>query len=98
AGEPDGVPKNLGLPAPRLLAYSKETAVAEKFEAMVKLGELNSRMKDFFDIWLLSRAFDFNGPTLCEAIEKTFKRRGTVQPDGEPVALAREFSSNPQKP
>jgi len=47
-------PTILDLPAPRLLAYSKETAVAEKFEAMVKLGELNSRMKDFFDIWLLS--------------------------------------------
>jgi predicted nucleotidyltransferase component of viral defense system len=49
-------PTMLGLPAPLLLAYSKETAIAEKLEAMVKLGELNSRMTDFFDIWLLSRA------------------------------------------
>jgi predicted nucleotidyltransferase component of viral defense system len=90
-------PTILDLPAARLLAYSKETAVAEKFEAMVKLGELNSRMKDFFDVWLLSRSFDFDGPRLCEAIEKTFKRRGTVLPDGEPVALTEEFSGNAQK-
>lgn len=90
-------PTILDLPAPRLLAYSKETAVAEKFEAMVKLGELNSRMKDFFDVWLLSRSFDFDGPRLCEAIEKTFKRRGTVLPDWEPVALTEEFSGNAQK-
>ena len=90
-------PTILDLPAPRLLAYSRKTAIAEKFEAMVKLGELNSRMKDFFDIWLLSRSFDFDGLRLCEAIEKTFKRRGTALPDGEPVALVREFSSNPQK-
>jgi hypothetical protein len=71
--------------------------VAEKFEAMIKLGELNSRMKDFFDIWLLSRSFDFDGPRLSGAIEKTFNRRGTVLPNGEPVALTREFSGNPQK-
>ncbi len=82
-------PTILDLPAPHLLAYSKESAVAEKFEAMVKLGELNSRMKDFFDVWLLSRSFDFDGPRICEAIEKTFKRRGTVLPNGEPVALTR---------
>jgi len=90
-------PTILDLPAPRLLAYSKETAVAEKFEAMVKLGELNSRMKDFFDVWLLSRSFDFNGARLCEAIEETFKRRGTVLPKGEPVALTAEFSANALK-
>jgi len=97
AAVPTIYPTILDLPAPHLLAYGRETAIAEKFEAMVKLGELNSRMKDFFDIWLLSRSFDFDGPRLCEAIEKTFKRRGTVLPDGEPVALAREFFSDPQK-
>jgi hypothetical protein len=89
-------PTILDLPAPHL-GYSRETAVAEKFEAMVKLGELNSRMKDFFDPWLLSRAFDFDGPRLSEAIEKTFNRRDTVLPNGEPVALTGEFSGNPQK-
>jgi hypothetical protein len=97
AAVPTIYPTILDLPAPHLLAYSRETAIAEKFEAMVKLGELNSRMKDFFDIWLLSRSFDFEGPTLCEAIKKTFERRGTVLPDGEPVALMAEFSGNPRK-
>jgi Nucleotidyl transferase AbiEii toxin, Type IV TA system len=90
-------PTILDLPAPHLMGYSRETTVAEKFEAMVKLGELNSRMKDFFDLWLLSRSFDFDGPRLSEAIEKTFSRRGTALPKGEPVALTAEFSGNPQK-
>jgi hypothetical protein len=96
AAVPTIYPTILDLPAPHLLAYSRETAIAEKFEAMVKLGELNSRMKDFFDIWLLSRSFDFDGPILREAIEKTFEQRGTVLPIGEPVALTAEFSANPQ--
>jgi hypothetical protein len=55
-------PTLLDFPAPRLKGYPRETAIAEKFEAMVKLGTLNSRMKDFYDIWLLSRQFDFDGP------------------------------------
>ena len=58
-------PTLLDFPAPRLKGYPRETAIAEKFEAMVKLGALNSRMKDFYDIWLLSRQFDFDGPTLA---------------------------------
>ena len=71
-----------GLPDPprparsRLLGYSRESAIAEKFEAMVKLGILNSRMKDFFDIWLLSRHFEFNGQTLSNAIRETFTVAG----------------------
>jgi predicted nucleotidyltransferase component of viral defense system len=73
-------PTLLALPAPRLRAYSRESAVAEKFEAMVKLDVLNSRMKDFYDVWLLARQFDFDGPTLAEAIAKTFSRRGTPIP------------------
>ena len=97
AAVPTIYPTILDLPAPHLLSYSRETAIAEKFEAMIKLGELNSRMKDFFDIWLLSRSFDFEGPTLCEAIKRTFERRGTALPDGEPVALTEEFSGNAQK-
>ena len=63
----------------------------------MKLGELNSRMKDFFDIWLLSRSFDFEGPNLCEAIAKTFERRGTALPKAEPIALTPEFSANALK-
>jgi hypothetical protein len=97
AAVPMSYPTILDLPAPHLLGYSRETAVAEKFEAMVKLGELNSRMKDFFDVWLLSRSFDFVGSNLCEAIAKTFKRRGTPIPNDEPIAFSVEFCGHPQK-
>ena len=75
------LPTLLGSPAPQLLCYSRESAIAEKFEAMVTLGELNSRMKDFYDIWLLSRQFDFSGQNLAEAIRLTFERRDTQIPD-----------------
>ena len=70
-------PTMLDFPAPRLLCYSRESAIAEKYEAMVKLSTLNNRMKDFYDIWLLSRQFDFNGPKLTEAIRLTFERQNT---------------------
>lgn len=70
-------PTILDFPAPHLLCYSRESSIAEKFEAMAKLGILNSRMKDFYDIWLLSRLYDFDGKTLNEAIRMTFERRGT---------------------
>lgn len=89
-------PTILPLPAPRLKGYSRESAVAEKFEAMVKLGVLNSRVKDFFDIWLLSRQFDFDGATLAAAIERTFTKRGTAVP-AEPVALTADFTGQPSK-
>jgi predicted nucleotidyltransferase component of viral defense system len=74
------LPTVLNYPAPRLLCYSRESSIAEKLEAMVKLGVLNSRMKDFYDIWLLSREFDFDGTRLAEAISRTFERRGTALP------------------
>jgi len=78
--EESDLPVMLDDPAPRLLCYSRESAIAEKFEAMVKLGSLNSRMKDFYDIWLLSRQFDFEGEKLAEAIRLTFEKRGTAIP------------------
>jgi len=74
------LPTVLDLPPPKLLCYSRESAVAEKFEAMLKLGELNSRMKDFYDIWLLSRHLDFDGDILAEAIRRTLERRGVGVP------------------
>jgi len=78
--EESDLPTMLNSPAPRLLCYSRESAIAEKFETMVKLGVLNSRMKDFYDIWLLSRQFDFDGARLSEAIRLTFDKRGTALP------------------
>jgi len=74
------LPTILDFPPPHLLGYSLESAIAEKFEVMVKLGELNSRMKDFYDIWLLSRQFNFKGNQLRMAISETFKNRGTLVP------------------
>jgi hypothetical protein len=73
-------PSLLDLPGPRLRGYTRESLIGEKFQAMVKLGSLNSRMKDFFDIWFLSIHFDFDGPKLSMAISKTFKRRKTEVP------------------
>lgn len=77
-------PALLDFPAPYLLCYSRESAIAEKFEAMVKLGGLNSRMKDFYDIWLLARRFDFSAATLGGAIHQTFLHRGTEKPNALP--------------
>jgi predicted nucleotidyltransferase component of viral defense system len=70
-------PAILDFPAPELKGYTMESTIAEKFQAMVKLGVLNSRMKDFYDIWILSRTFDFKGEILAEAVEKTFANRKT---------------------
>ena len=70
-------PAILDFPAPELKGYTMESTIAEKFQAMVKLGVLNSRMKDFYDIWVLSRTFDFQGKILAEAVEKTFEKRNT---------------------
>jgi hypothetical protein len=89
-------PTLLDFPAPRLKSYNRETAVAEKFEAMVKLGLANSRMKDFYDVWLLSRQFDFDGPALAAAVSRTFANRKTaVVPS--PFALTPAFAADAGK-
>ena len=89
-------PTILPLPAPRLRGYSRESAIAEKFEGMVKLGRLNSRMKDFFDVWPLARQFDFEGRTLATAMAQTFATRRTVVP-AEPIALTDAFAADTGK-
>ncbi len=75
------LPTVLDSPAPKLLCYTRESVIAEKFEAMIKLEELNSRMKDFYDIWFLCREFEFDGRELSEAIRLTFMHRGTEIPN-----------------
>ena len=80
----------LDFPAPKLLCYSLESIVAEKFEALVKLGDWNSRMKDFYDLWMLSRQHNFYGHQLSKAIELTFKNRGTSLKQ-EITAFKKEF-------
>jgi len=89
-------PTILELPAPELQAYNQETTIAEKFEAMVKLGELNSRMKDFFDIWSLATNQAFGGAMLSEAIAQTFRRRGTAM-DADAVCFADAFGNSAAK-
>ncbi len=76
-------PVILDLPAPHLKGYPAESVVSEKFEAMVTLGVLNSRMKDFYDIWLMMHSFNFYGAHLSEALRKTFKHRNTSFPAGK---------------
>jgi hypothetical protein len=84
-------PTLLDLEAPRILAYMPATAIAEKFETMVSLGLANSRMKDFYDVWLLSRAHGFEGGELVSAFAATFAQRGTELPTDRPVALTSAF-------
>ncbi len=90
------LPAILDFPLPRLQAYTRESTIAEKFQAMVKLEILNSRMKDFFDIWLLSHRFKFDGATLGQAIAETFAHRGTKIPP-EPLALTLAFADDESK-
>lgn len=78
-------------------AYSPETVIAEKFNAMVVLGMANSRMKDYFDIWMLSQNFMISFEILREAIIKTFSKRETELPLMIPVALSEEFFENHSK-
>jgi hypothetical protein len=75
-------PVILDFPKPHLKGYPAESVVSEKFEAMVKLGLLNSRMKDFYDIWLMMHQFDFEGSKLSEALRRTFTWRKTEVPEG----------------
>ena len=89
-------PVMLDQPAPQLMAYNRETAVAEKLEAMVSLGELNTRMKDFFDVWLMARSFDFDGRVLTQAVTGTFGRRHTPV-EVSPACFAATFTQNPVK-
>ena len=91
------LPVLLDQPAPRLRAYPREAVIAEKFQTMVVLGRANSRMKDFYDIWLLSRAYEFEGDGLARAIAATFARRKTAIPADPPHGLTRPFADDPAK-
>ena len=68
--------------------------VAEKFHAVVKLGLTNTRMKDFYDLWTLARAFEFDGQLLAQALEATFRRQKTEMPAADPLPLTAEFAES----
>jgi predicted nucleotidyltransferase component of viral defense system len=91
------LPVLLNLPAPRLRAYTRETVIAEKFQAMVALGRANSRMKDFYDVWVLSKTYDFAAERLAKAIAATFERRKTPIPETLAAAITPEFSRDENK-
>ncbi len=93
--EEETLPTILDTPAPQIRVYPKETVIAEKFEAMVKLGIGNSRMKDFWDISYLIKEFEFGGELLQTAIKATFAARQTAMPRDLPIALTDEFAGNP---
>jgi predicted nucleotidyltransferase component of viral defense system len=90
-------PALLEFPAPHLRAYPRETVVAEKLEALVHLGLANSRMKDFYDLMVLSRSFVFEGDLLVRAIRATFGRRKTELPTNLPIGLTAAFAEDPTK-
>ena len=90
-------PVLLGMAAPKLRAYARETVVAEKLEAIVKLGMLNSRFKDYFDLHFLAQKFPFEGALLAKSIAGTFARRGTAFPEGLPAGLTPMFATDPAK-
>jgi predicted nucleotidyltransferase component of viral defense system len=90
-------PTLLDMPAPALKVYPRETAIAEKLDAMIELGLKNSRMKDYYDIVLLARHFAFDGATLGNAIDATLRRRGRIIPAKLPTGLTDAFGSDPSK-
>jgi len=90
-------PTILDMPSPRLKAYPVETVIAEKFEAMVSLGFVNSRMKDFYDIWAIYKFLNPDQQVVNQAIANTFRRRGTTIPSEAPIALTDEFSKDKAK-
>ena len=90
-------PSLLDLIPPRLLGYTPETAIAEKFQALVVLDMANTRMKDFLDIWVLAQGREFSGAVLAQALDATFRRRRTALPTTTPVALTPPFHSAPAK-
>lgn len=83
--------------APKLRVYPRYTVVAEKLEALASLGIANSRMKDYFDLWILARHTGFDGDTLRRAIRATFERRNTVLPAEAPFGLTEGFAQDRQK-
>jgi len=89
-------PTLLDFPAPMLIAYPKETVVAEKLEALTALGLLNSRIKDYYDLALLSRLYSFDGRVLVNAIRSTFRHRGTPI-EAVPVGLTQAYGSDPAR-
>ena len=85
------------MPAPTLRAYPKATVVAEKLHAVTVLGMTNTRMKDFFDLWVLLHDTTLDDPELGRAIKATFTRRQTAMPSTQPIGLSDAFAEDATK-
>lgn len=90
-------PSILEMPSAKFRAYCQDTVIAEKVEAMVSLGYANSRMKDFYDVYTLSKKFHYDGTQLKSTLQSTFARRNTGIPNKLPVAFSEEFSQDSLK-
>jgi len=90
-------PGMLDFPTPTLRAYPPETVVAEKYEALVRLGMRTGRIKDFYDLWYIATHFSFKGVILQQAIRQTFRARRTPLPSEPPIALTDEFEADDSK-
>jgi hypothetical protein len=95
--ERQAFPGLLDFPEPEVRAYRPETVVAEKLHGMVRYGRANTRMKDFYDVWRISKRFEIEGNALSAAVRATFRRRETPLPEETPIALTEEFAEEPGK-
>ena len=91
------LPTLLDLPAPELSVYSVEAVIAEKIEAMVRFGALNTRLKDYFDLYVLATELTLDPARLSKQFAETFQRRSTPIPVGEPVGLSDAFAHDPER-
>jgi predicted nucleotidyltransferase component of viral defense system len=87
----------LDFPSASVRAYSPESVIAEKFQAVVALGVINGRMKDYYDLWALPKAVDLDLEDLLASIEKTFERRKTAVPKERPPGLSQAFAVDATK-
>jgi hypothetical protein len=85
------------FPAPKLRIYPRYTVIAEKFEAVISLGMINTRLKDYFDLWVLLNAQELDSNVLSDAIDATLARRRTAKPTSTPIGLTETFGQDPQK-
>ncbi len=85
------------LPAPHLRTYPAYTVVSEKLHAIALLGMTNSRVKDYFDLWVLLERESLNVHTLARAVAATFVRRGMAVPSALPIGLTDEFAADPSR-
>jgi Nucleotidyl transferase AbiEii toxin, Type IV TA system len=86
-----------GLPVPKLRIYPRYTVLAEKYEAIVSLGMVNTRLKDYFDMWVIFNSAELDSAVLTEAIDATFARRNTQTPQTTPIGLTANFGQDAQK-